>query len=237
MTRINPNDPKWTAYVLGELDKAESEAVERLLESSEEARALVEDLRTASVALAEALDEAPVDLLTPAQRASVRQAADAQTPRWFAMLPMRWALGAASVAVIAIAVSVVVRMPEPARQAAVESVQRGVPETPATSAVANQPAPVLPEPPAARPQVVVGLSRQASPADALKQVETIAVTGETPAVDVANTRQLAQAVSPPVAAPPPPVGVGGAVFRGGGVAGGVAGGVPGGVVAGIPGGV
>jgi hypothetical protein len=231
MTRINPNDPKWTAYVLGELDKAESEAVERLLESSEEARGLVEDLRTASVALAEALDEAPVDLLTPAQRASVRQAADAQTPRWFAMLPMRWALGAASVAVIAIAVSVVVRMPEPARQAAVESVQRGVPETPATSAVANQPAPVLPEPPAARPQVVVGLSRQASPADASKQVEmatpsapsapsaapvvvgrlaeTITVTGEAPAVDVANTRQLAQAVSPPVAAPAVAVAVAG----------------------------
>jgi Ca-activated chloride channel family protein len=239
MTRINPNDPKWTAYVLGELDKAESEAVERLLESSEEARALVEDLRTASVALAEALDEAPVDLLTPAQRASVRQAADAQTPRWFAMLPMRWALGAASVAVIAIAVSVVVRMPEPARQAAVDSVQRGVPETPATSAVANQPAPVLPEPPATRPRVAISLSGRASaPANALKQVETITVTGETPAVDVANARQLAQAASPPLAAaPPPPVGFGGGVFRGGGVAGGVAGGVPGGVVAGIPGGV
>jgi Ca-activated chloride channel family protein len=239
MTRINPNDPKWTAYVLGELDKAESEAVERLLESSEEARALVEDLKAASVALAEALDEAPVELLTPAQRASVRRAADPQTPRWFAMLPMRWALGAASVAVIAIAVSVVVRMPEPARQAAVESVQRGVPETPATSAVANQPAPVLPEPPAARPRAAISLSGRASaPADALKQVETITVTGETPAVDVANARQLAQAASPPLAAaPPPPVGFGGGVFRGGGVAGGVAGGVPGGVVAGIPGGV
>ena len=65
MTRINPNDPKWTAYVLGELDKAESEAVERLLASSEEARALVDDLKAASLALTEAFEEAPADVLTP----------------------------------------------------------------------------------------------------------------------------------------------------------------------------
>ena len=279
MTRINPNDPKWTAYVLGELDKAESEAVERLLESSEEARALVEDLKAASVALAEALDEAPVDLLTPAQRASVRQAADPQTPRWFAVLPMRWVVSAASVALLAIAVSVAVRMPEPASQIA------RVAERPADSAATNQPA-LVGDSLTVQPQVVSGPPRQASPADASKQVETttpsapsaapvevgrlaetITVTGEAPAVDVANARQLTQAASPPpAAAPPPPVGaVVGGVFRGGGaggrggggVAGGrgggvavgiaggveagipgrVAGGVPGGVVAGIPGGV
>ena len=39
MTRINPDDPKWTAYVLGELNETERAALERELEASEEAQA------------------------------------------------------------------------------------------------------------------------------------------------------------------------------------------------------
>ena len=260
MTRINPNDPKWTAYVLGELDKAESEAVERLLESSEEARALVEDLRTASVALAEALDEAPVELLTPAQRASVRQAADSQTPRWFAVLPMRWALGLASAAVIAIAVSVVVRMPEPASQIA------RVAERPADSAASNQPA-LGGDSSTVQPQVVSGPPRQASvpaagkstqaaqasgsasaptrnivpEAVAAAPTESITVVGQAPVVDAQSARQ---AVVVTGESPGGRAGrtldnltlvtPGGAGGRGGG---GVAGGRGGGVAVGIAGGV
>ena len=34
MTRINPDDPKWTAYVLGELDGQERAAVELELENA-----------------------------------------------------------------------------------------------------------------------------------------------------------------------------------------------------------
>ena len=45
--KINSNDPKWTAYVLGELNDQDRAAIERLLESSDEARALVEELRMA----------------------------------------------------------------------------------------------------------------------------------------------------------------------------------------------
>ena len=165
MTRINPNDPKWTAYVLGELDKAESEAVERLLASSEDARALVEDLKAASVALTEALDEAPADLLTPAQRASIRQTAGARSgwqvrlpwlrrgsagpaPRpWFALRPMRWAVGAVSVAVIALAIAVGVRTPKPAMQVARTA------ENPTTPVAINQ-TPPAPRPPTAAPETV-----------------------------------------------------------------------------------
>ena len=53
--RINPNDPKWTAYVLGELDEADRASVERLLESSAEARALVNELKVSASAIDDAL--------------------------------------------------------------------------------------------------------------------------------------------------------------------------------------
>ena len=49
---FNPDDPKWTAYVLGELEASERAEMESLLESSEEARAYVEELRVAAGALA-----------------------------------------------------------------------------------------------------------------------------------------------------------------------------------------
>jgi len=54
LERVNPNDPKWTAYVLGELDEADRASVERLLETSPEARALVNELKTE---IESALDE------------------------------------------------------------------------------------------------------------------------------------------------------------------------------------
>ena len=95
--RINPNDPKWTAYVLGELDAADQDAVERLLAASAEARALVEELRSTTMALEAACETEPTDALAPAQRAAVRRAADGHLRGWWARTPMRpaWSLGAA----------------------------------------------------------------------------------------------------------------------------------------------
>ena len=95
--RINPNDPKWTAYVLGELDEADRASVERLLEASAEARALVNELKMSASALDDALTSESPELLTAAQRAAVRDAADAGRARWFAhvqpQLRTRWSLG------------------------------------------------------------------------------------------------------------------------------------------------
>ena len=52
---FNPDDPKWTAYILGELDAseraAEKAAIEEMLASSEEARAYLDELRMAADAL------------------------------------------------------------------------------------------------------------------------------------------------------------------------------------------
>src|SRR5688572_13863416 len=108
--RINPNDPKWTAYVLGELDEADCASVERLLEASAEARALVSELKVAASALDDAIASDSPELLTAAQRAAVRDAAEAGRARWFAHVPPRlptrwgWGLGAAAAAIIVAAV-------------------------------------------------------------------------------------------------------------------------------------
>src|SRR5688572_911967 len=117
--RINPNDPKWTAYVLGELDEGERAAVERLLGSSDEARTLVEDLKTASQALEGALASDVPPLLHPAQRAAVHTAAEARgagpargtrLQRLFAPWPTQRALGLGAAAAVLI-VAAVLRVP------------------------------------------------------------------------------------------------------------------------------
>ncbi|HET9132221.1 MAG TPA: hypothetical protein VFO86_14800, partial [Terriglobia bacterium] len=83
---FNPDDPKWTAYVLGELEDSERAEVESLLESSEDARAFVEELREATGALENELKELKVGFppeihaglaasLTDAQRSAIHAAA------------------------------------------------------------------------------------------------------------------------------------------------------------------
>jgi Ca-activated chloride channel family protein len=69
--RLKLNDEKLTAYVLGELDAAECEAVEKALEGNEAAQRAVAELRGVAK-LAEAVFECqPVDALTEAQRAAI----------------------------------------------------------------------------------------------------------------------------------------------------------------------
>ena len=121
---FNPDDPKWTAYVLGELEDAERAEMDSLLESSEEARAYVEELRVATGALEH---ELKVDLaekkfgfppeinaalatsLTDAQRAAIQAAAGAANTanniRWFRQ-PQAWLGGLAVAAMILIAISI-----------------------------------------------------------------------------------------------------------------------------------
>ena len=90
MTRFNPEDPKWTAYILGELNDAQRAAVEGELESSQEARSLVDELRfAADLTKSELRDQPPILALTPQQRETIRaaagDAANVEKPRrWFA---------------------------------------------------------------------------------------------------------------------------------------------------------
>jgi Ca-activated chloride channel family protein len=106
--RINPEDPKWTAYVLGELDAAGCAEIERLLDTSADARALVAELQVATMALRDGLTSQAPLVMTPDQRAAVHAAATPRSPRLLAAFPARWAwgLGAAAAALVAVAVMV-----------------------------------------------------------------------------------------------------------------------------------
>src|SRR5688572_8864484 len=102
---INPDDPKWTAYVLGELDEAERLEIEHLLETSEEARTLVEELSIAATSMKEELTSLLPLMMTPEQRTAIREAAKPAPKRWFEMFPSNWGLGLAAAAVLLIAIA------------------------------------------------------------------------------------------------------------------------------------
>jgi Ca-activated chloride channel homolog len=91
---INPDDPKWTAYVLGELNDAERAQVEKELESSAVAREVVEEIRLATDLLRQELTHERAVGLAPEQRRAITSAA--APPR---VRPIfRWAGVAASAA-------------------------------------------------------------------------------------------------------------------------------------------
>ncbi|HEX4996595.1 MAG TPA: von Willebrand factor type A domain-containing protein [Terriglobia bacterium] len=102
---INYDDPKWTAYVLGELNAGERQAVERELEASEELRAFVEELQIAAFAMKDAVAREGTLSLTFQQRKAVRAAAaEPAVSRWFGPAA-RWAVGLAAAASVALLIA------------------------------------------------------------------------------------------------------------------------------------
>jgi Ca-activated chloride channel family protein len=68
---IDPNDPKLTAYVLGELDDKERAEVEAQLVQSAELRRAVEEIRETTERLTKELQAGPATVLTDDQRAAI----------------------------------------------------------------------------------------------------------------------------------------------------------------------
>ena len=107
---INPDDPKWTAYVLGELNDAERAQVEKELESSAAAREVVEEIRLATDLLRHEFTQEQAVALAPEQRRAITNAAvppveglyerpgGRRLPLEFSRPMFRWAGLAASVA-------------------------------------------------------------------------------------------------------------------------------------------
>ena len=119
------DDPKLTAYALGELDDAaDRAAVEAFLATDDSARRLVDEIRQTAATLTRGLHSAEIPTLTPEQRQTIAAArsepaplnyqSDTRRPR---RLWVRWALATAACAALAtVGVSLfTVRSPRAAR--------------------------------------------------------------------------------------------------------------------------
>ncbi len=71
--KIQPDDPRLTAYALDELEEVQRLEIESLLQESPEAQAAVDEIRDAASLLRDGLANEPGDGLTEAQRESIEQ--------------------------------------------------------------------------------------------------------------------------------------------------------------------
>src|SRR5437868_713982 len=105
------DDPKLTAYALGEFDDASDRAqVEAFLATDETARRLVGEIRQTAATLTRGLHSAEIPTLTPAQRQTIAAAKPEPAPLNYRAgdhrprrLWVRWALATAACAALATA--------------------------------------------------------------------------------------------------------------------------------------
>ena len=77
--KLDRDDPRLTAYIMGELDQVEVKAVEDAIKDNKELRQFVDELRGVASISVEALAEAASPALTDAQRDAIM--AHAESPR------------------------------------------------------------------------------------------------------------------------------------------------------------
>ena len=96
---IDANDPKWTAYALGEImDESERLEIEAILKQSAEAQQLVEEIRQTAGLLKMELQAEPAIYLTQAQKMRIWQRTRAGTT-WLGLRPV-WAMASAAVVIV-----------------------------------------------------------------------------------------------------------------------------------------
>lgn len=98
---FNPDDPRWTAYALGELDPAERARLDQVCATDAAARKYVEDIRALAGGLKTALATEPALELRPDQKVTLQAKAESPSILRF---PLHWALslGAAAALVLII---------------------------------------------------------------------------------------------------------------------------------------
>ena len=99
--KIDLNDPRLTAYALGEMDLAEQTAFEKEIGDSEELRREIEAIRETAEMLALELQDEPAPELTPEQRQAIKTGAPKAPPRrrrWLVIAS--WAAAAACLGVV-----------------------------------------------------------------------------------------------------------------------------------------
>jgi Ca-activated chloride channel family protein len=103
MTRIDENDPRLTAYALGELERDEAKAIEDALAAQPELRQAVEEVSAMSTLLSNELRKEPVSTLSEAQRAQIQERARGVVPIDRARRRRRVVIAAASALAASIA--------------------------------------------------------------------------------------------------------------------------------------
>lgn len=101
--KIDPHDPRLTAYALGELDDAERADLEALLQGDETARREVETIRRAATVLTDKLQSEPCPRLNPGQVAEIEKRfrrSDENAPAIPWMRILGWGIGLAGTAAI-----------------------------------------------------------------------------------------------------------------------------------------
>ncbi len=115
--KLHPEDPRLTAYLLGELSSEDAAAVERAAAADPAVRLALRDLERVQLLLTDTLAPARTELL-PRQRENVRRSArQADREGKVVALPSQrrswrtWAVPAAVAAAVVLAVTVLVRLP------------------------------------------------------------------------------------------------------------------------------
>ncbi len=215
---INSNDPKWTAYVLGELSDVERADVERELESSAEAREIVDDIRMMTTMLKDEMANQPAVSLRPEQRAAIVplfqpvQKASFWRRHWvFSSLA---AASAAAIVLVGVWTPSMLRSRQAANEATVYGLSRAGDESAHAQPSGSS------KPDATLPSVYsqAQVKAQASPTDAVtvssrdladadvrnKDAKLKKQSGDEEQLAAAITRQEAQAIGQTAASPPAP---------------------------------
>src|SRR5262245_26014528 len=122
-TELQADDPRVTAYALGELDPTERATVERLLADSPEAQNAVREIRELAGLLATELQHEPAPALTVAQRTAIlegKTAAVVKRPAVPRRKGNRWISQFAALASMAALVAVAAFLPAPGNRPAGE---------------------------------------------------------------------------------------------------------------------
>jgi Ca-activated chloride channel family protein len=104
MMTHDPDDPRFTAYALNELEGEERAVVETLLSGSDDARRLVEEIQALAHLLSDQLKHEPTPGLFPEQRGAI-EAKTQHPPRTLAVLPvwsrvLRYGIAAGALALV-----------------------------------------------------------------------------------------------------------------------------------------
>jgi len=95
-SKFSPDDPRLTAYALGELEPAEHDAIEAAIKDDSAAQAAVAQIRALGNDLSAALAKEPLPVAAPIKRIEVPPAREAYQPRKFIRFPYVIAAGLAA---------------------------------------------------------------------------------------------------------------------------------------------